>query len=445
MQEAVFYKIFHILNVTFLNFVVCRLETAQAVEEIIINSKQIMKKTFNSSAAFGIKKFGFINNFSSSVAQFNYLLQGTGLTVTSTEIDTLVDGITPVHLNSYGCDNFHGQPVGDKYAMYRVIKTGRKTAAREEIVALFVKNRKFGSFEGVTWTTMRSLRHELDLMSKPRIGEIYFANKDSFEKFLDDIASNAVAEPWSFSNRPSACKYPILKSYLENIFGKLRRETMAGATNKIVQSADGHYILFNTNLPDTFGKDILIMAEVRKKVNGEEYFENPSMFTKGVSEMRRLGFSVENTPQPASFFEDVNEVIFQSSWTIDSSFEHLDHIIQDNRSRFPKEYQEKDPVRVAGDLEQGINMAVRMAKRNFKYIAPMYRPQKDCIQMLMPIYLSGSYRDAPDFALVLTPDNGIYIPETILPIDGAYQNARLIAMPDEAWLRPDTIFSRASE
>ena len=183
------------------------------------------------------------------------------------------------------------------------------------------------------------------------------------------------------------------------------------------------------------------MAEVRKKVNGEEYFENPSMFTKGVSEMRRLGFNVENTPQPATFFEDVNEVIFQSSWTIDSSFEHLDHIIQDNRSRFPKEYQQKDPVRVAGDLEQGINMAVRMAKRNFKYIAPMYRPQKDCIQMLMPIYLSGSYREAPDFALVLTPDNGIYIPETILPIDGAYQNARLIAMPDEAWLRPDSIFS----
>ena len=157
--------------------------------------------------------------------------------------------------------------------------------------------------------------------------------------------------------------------------------------------------------------------------------------------MRRLGFNVDNTPQPATFFEDVNEVIFQSAWTIDSSFEHLSHIIQDNRSRFPKEYQEKDPVRVAGDLEQGINMAVRMAKRNFKYIAPMYRPQKDCIQMLMPIYLSGSYREAPDFALVLTPDNGIYIPETILPIDGAYQNARLIAMPDEAWLRPDTIFS----
>lgn len=399
-----------------------------------------MKKNGNTTA-FGIKKFGYISDFKSSVAQFNHLLQGTGHSVTSTEIDSIVDGVTPVNLNSFGCDNHYSKPVSDEFAAYRMVRTGRKTASGDEIVGLFVRNKKYKSYEGVTWTTRRGVKHEVDLFGKLRIGEIVFANKNAYEKFLEDIASNAVAEPWSFSNRPSACKYPILKSYLENIFGKLRKETQAGATNKIVQSADGHYILFNTNLPDTFGRDILIMAEVRKKVNGEEYFENPSMFTKGVSEMRRLGFSVENTPQPATFFEDVNEVIFQSSWTIDSSFEHLDHIIQDNRSRFPKEYQEKDPIRVAGDLEQGINMAVRMAKRNFKYIAPMYRPQKDCIQMLMPIYLSGSYREAPDFALVLTPDNGIYIPETILPIDGAYQNARLIAMPDEAWLRPDTIFS----
>ena len=399
-----------------------------------------MKKNGNTTA-FGIKKFGYISDFKSSVAQFNHLLQGTGQSVTSTEIDSIVDGVTPVNLNSFGCDNHYSKPVSDEFAAYRMVRTGRKTASGDEIVGLFVRNKKYKSYEGVTWTTRRGVKHEVDLFSKLRIGEIVFANKNAYEKFLEDIASNAVAEPWSFSNRPSACKYPILKSYLENIFGKLRKETQAGATNKIVQSADGHYILFNTNLPDTFGRDILIMAEVRKKVNGEEYFENPSMFTKGVSEMRRLGFSVENTPQPATFFEDVNEVIFQSSWTIDSSFEHLDHIIQDNRSRFPKEYQEKDPIRVAGDLEQGINMAVRMAKRNFKYIAPMYRPQQACIQMLMPIYLSGSYREAPDFALVLTPDNGIYIPETILPIDGAYQNARLIAMPDEAWLRPDTIFS----
>lgn len=47
----------------------------------------------------------------------------------------------------------------------------------------------------------------------------------------------------------------------------------------------------------------------------------------------------------------------------------------------------------------------------------------------------------PDFALILTPDkeNEYYTPETILPLDAVYQNARLIAKPDDTWLNPDTI------
>ena len=165
------------------------------------------------------------------------------------------------------------------------------------------------------------------------------------------------------------------------------------------------------------------------------------MNKSGIYGRRQYGFKDEAKPEPATFFEDVNEVIFQSGWQIDANFDHLFHIIQDNRSRFPKEYQGKNPAEVAGDLEKAIELAKRMAKRNFKYIAPMYRPQKNGIQLLMPIYLNGSYKQAPDFALVLTPEDGIYLPETILPIEGTYQNARLIAMPDEAWLKPETIFN----
>ena len=207
----------------------------------------------------------------------------------------------------------------------------------------------------------------------------------------------------------------------------------------IVYSLDGQHMLFNTNLPDIFGNDIVIMADVRKKVNGEEYYENPSMFLSGLKGKRQYGFSDDANPVPATFFEDVNEVVFQSSWEIDTNYEQLSHIIQDNRSRFPREYQGRDAQEVAGDLQKAIDLARRMAKRNFKYIAPMYRPQTNRIQLLMPIYLSGSFRKAPDFALVLTPDNGIYVPETILSIEMAYQDARLITMPDESWLRPDTL------
>lgn len=398
-----------------------------------------MKNT-SAQNAYGLKKFGYISNFSAQLAQLNHLLQGTDRTLKSYEVDSIVDSLVPTNLNSYGGNNFHNAPIDEAHAVYKVINTGIKTASGEDIVGLFVRNKKRATFEGVTWTTWRGIRMEITLASKPHMGDIFFASKEAMDAFLESVATSAVPEPWDFTGKVCACKYPILKSYLENIFCKLRKEAAEGKENKVVYSADGQHILFNTNLPDTFGHDILILADVRKKSNGEEYYENPSMSKSGLYGRRQYGFRDEANPEPATFFEDVNEVIFQSTWQIDANFEHLSHIIQDNRSRFPKEYQEKAPVEVAGDLEKAIELAKRMAKRNFKYIAPMYRPQKNGIQLLMPIYLSGSYKQAPDFALVLTPEDGIYLPETILPIEGAYQNARLIAMPDEAWLKPETIF-----
>ena len=388
---------------------------------------------------YGLKKFGYIRDFSAQLAQFNYLLRGTGSEVGYSDIDSLVDGLQAVNLNSYGCDNFHGAPVEEKYCVCRAVRTGRRTSSGEEIVGLFLRNPKRRSYEGVTWTTSGNVKTEVAMVRRPHLGSIYFPSVDSLASFLGNVAERAIPEPWDIAGKTEGDKFPILKSYIGNIFERLRREAAEGKSGKIVYSQDGQHILFNTNLPDTFGNDIIIMADMRKKVNGEEYYENPSMFLSGLKGKRQYGFSDDANPVPATFFEDVNEVIFQSSWEIDTNYEQLSHIIQDNRDRFPKEYQGRDAQEVAGDLQKSISLARRMARRNFKYIAPMYRPQTNCIQLLMPIYLSGSYRKAPDFALVLTPDDGIYVPETILSIEMAYQDARLIAMPDESWLRPDTL------
>lgn len=395
-----------------------------------------------STNTFGLKKFGYITNFSAQLAQINHLLRGTGKSLKYHEVDAIVDGLPVTNLNSRGWNNFYGKPISDVYATYRVIDTKIKTASDENIVGVFFKNRKHNTFEGITWTTTRGVKTEIDLAQRSRLDNIFFASKESLDNFLERIASNAVPEEWGFND---SYKYPILKSYIEYTFCKLRKESEEGKENKIVYSTDGQHILFNTNLPDTFGNDILILADVRNKPNGEKYYENPRMFTSGIQGRRENGFQDDANPEPATFFEDVNEVIFQSNWKIDDNFDHLFHIIEDNRSRFPKEFQRKSPAQVAGDLSKAIDLAKRMAKRNFKYIAPMYRPQMNRIQLLMPIYLNGSYKQAPDFALVLTPDKGIYVPETILLIKDAYKNARLIAMPDEAWLRPETIFKEEKE
>lgn len=104
---------------------------------------------------YGLKKFGYIRDFSAQLAQFNYLLRGTGSEVGYSDIDSLVDGLQAVNLNSYGCDNFHGVPVEEKYCVCRAVRTGRRTSSGEEIVGLFFRNPKRRSYEGVTWTTRK--------------------------------------------------------------------------------------------------------------------------------------------------------------------------------------------------------------------------------------------------------------------------------------------------
>ncbi len=59
---------------------------------------------------------------------------------------------------------------------------------------------------------------------------------------------------------------------------------------------------------------------------------------------------------------------------------------------------------LARKLDDTITFAVAIAQRNYKFIVPIY-----------------------------------YTPETILLLDAVYQNARLIAKPDDTWLYPDTI------
>jgi len=402
---------------------------------------QMKKPTIS---CYGLVKFGYVCNLKDHMNQFNYLLEGTGKKMTDKELDTILSKVKPVNYNSKGHSTYKNKPITDEFAVFRVINTGEVTANGDEICGIFQRKYKTNRYEGVTWCGLNDIVSEILLMQKPHMGEMVFANLNELESYLSNIAENAVKEPWSFGPPSSQTGYPILKSYLDNIFVKLKKEATEGIPNKIVYSEDNQHILFNTNLPDMFGNDILIIADVKKMRNGLEYYENPRMNRGGLLESMNCGFKKGSVPEPASFFEDVNEVIFQSNWDIDANYDKLFHIIQDNRSRFPKEFQSREPSQIASDLEKAIKLATKMSKRNFKYIAPMYRPQKDCIQLLMPIYLSGSLKTSPDFALVLTPVNGLYVPETILPIRNAYQDARLIAMPDEAWLKPETI-SASSE
>lgn len=404
-----------------------------------MNQTQQTKVVSNNQKS-GILKLGYVMNLKTCKAELNSLLSDEEQ-VSTTELNAIVDSAHVVYLNRYGYPkDKQGNDITRDKAAYLYVETGFCNQNGDAIIGWFERKSKEAVFKGVTWGTMSALEVKIKTARMFHWGDLYFDSEEDGLKFLDDIALSTIPETWAFKNKPSTVNHPILKSYLENTLEVLKKEAEQGAMNKLVYSLDGKHLVFNTNLLDKFFHEVLIVAEVRGQKDGSKLLINPRRVKKDL-ELRKLNFPRDVKPEQPRFFERVEEVIYQPTWTIDKDFDKFTHIIEERRNRFPIDMQSASPDELGRKLDDAISFAVAIAQRNYKFIVPMYRPQTGKIQLLMPIYLKGTYSSKPDFALILTPDkeNEYYTPETILPLDAVYQNARLIAKPDDTWLNPDTI------
>lgn len=378
---------------------------------------------------------GFVENRSTWVEELQKKLVGTTQIVVIDDVNKQANNVE--YFNNAGYKQFpNGDLVDVNTAKFIRFATTYKTNDDEIIYGWFYKSSS--NFRGVEWGTEKQFRQIIKKRTYFNIGCMYFENFEDGLSFLEDIATNTIPEIWKYKNKPSTINHPILKSYLENVLERLKREDAEGAQDKIIYSEDRKYVMFNTNLLDKYFHDVIVYGEVDEE-EGQLNIKNPNRAKNQLS-LRKLGFG-KKTPKQPVFFDDINDVIFQTEWEIDKDFDTFTHIIQERIERFPDEYKHLETDVLARKLDDAIDFAVALAQRNYKFIVPMYRPQKNTIQLLMPIYLNGAYSKHPDFALILTPDKEteMYQPETILPLDAVYQNARLIAKPDELWLNPETI------
>lgn len=393
----------------------------------------------------GLAAFGFLTNFQTYLDELNGLIADEKSKVDyrtlNTQFDEAVANGKIKYLNKFGFPaERSGIPIKKEQASYAIYQTEFKKSDGKAIIGWFSRTRLDTNFSGISFGTESELKEQIKDSNLFRIGDLVFDEwSDGFD-FLEDLSKTTIPEKWTYQNHKSKIPHPILKAYVENIFEKLQKET-----GKILKSDDGKFVIFNSSLLDKYFHEIFIISETEES-EGEVIYKNPFRM-KSFSDLAKLGFKIggqkiqnnNQLPAKATFFKDINEVIFKSKYTIDRSFEKFEHIIDERKDRFPPEHQTKSTDELARLLDSAINYAVAISERNYKFIVPHYRPQDDKIQLLMPIYLSGSFSDKPDFALVLDLIDEFYVPQTILPLDAAYQNARLIAKPDEYWLNPDKI------
>lgn len=281
---------------------------------------------------------GFVKNRRTYVNEINELLEGTGVTVSVGDINLMVEtnGFDNRNIHGYSRES-DGTQIAPANVHYKLVKTGWSTKEGREIVGWFTKSKK--GFEGITWGTEASFISSVANSKKFRIGEFYFDEWCDGLSFLEDLAQSTIPEKWSYQHTTSNMMHPILKSYIENIFTRLQKEGANGGEGKIIFSQDGRWMVFNTNLLDKFFHEIIIVAEVRT-VGGKRVYFNP-VRSKNEADRRKKTFRKGDEPVAPKFFENVDEVIFQTKWTVDKDFDKFTHIIEQRIKRFPAKHQGK--------------------------------------------------------------------------------------------------------
>ena len=89
--------------------------------------------------------------------------------------------------------------------------------------------------------------------------------------------------------------------------------------------------------------------------------------------------------------------------------------------------------RIMNRVKDAIDLSIKRVVWNYKTAIPTYYPRIERPQSLLPICLLSD--EGVDMApAVEKTASGSYLGHTVLPLDRAYKNARLVCRPDSDWL-----------
>jgi len=246
-----------------------------------------------------------------------------------------------------------------------------------------------------------------------------FALMPRFEENIAFLKEMAEEEDWSYKNTPSSYKYPILRNYIQYTYQRIAKE------KKIAVSTDKNFACWNTGLVTPNQEPIYILFEKNKLDDSIPYWHFKKFLHKGEFELKNFS----SIPEMAHYCDDPSYFVFDTRKELRLN---LDHIIADNKKRFPEELQSMSDFGLKNLLKGAIDSSIERAKRNYKFAIPQY--YQGSIQLLLPLCLQDPKK--ADLALAIEQLEDFYRVSTCLTLDMAYNNARQLARPDRDWLEP---------
>jgi hypothetical protein len=248
---------------------------------------------------------------------------------------------------------------------------------------------------------------------------------ETWETPFQKLAEKARKEDWDFQRaefkRPGVT-VPIIASYLNYTFIRLQQQ------DKIKFSPDGSKACINTGLQTPEGKDLF--ATFYRNTNAVER-DQPDWTLFGYFDAYsdKVG-DFEPLPDIATYVDDPSELIFDHRLELEVDYKH---ILTDNKDRLPIVLQGNTAL-ARNAVEGAIRQLKERLKRNYKLAVPHW--YNEHIQLLLPLSITDD--SAADVALVAEKDalRKKYMVRTLLTMDMAYLDARIICAPDREWLNP---------
>lgn len=256
--------------------------------------------------------------------------------------------------------------------------------------------------------------------------DVFLGTTEKYNQKLEMLVKMAQPEKWTYKKIQDCDPYRILRNYIQFTYNRIDEE------HKFIDSADGNFRCMNTGLLTIYNQEIIAIFAKNEMQGKQPWFFNG--FFKETDKFFTTNFS--SLPPLADYCDNVKELIYDNSLELKLKKEH---IIDDNFDRFVDAgYSSKELIEVL--LESAKGTLEKKLKRNFKLALPFYYRNTETgeskIQLLAPLYFPGApVRLALVLNKIQSDAKDYYEGVTVLPVEWAYMNSRLIVRPDEEWAK----------
>lgn len=315
-----------------------------------------------------------------------------------------------------------------------------------------------------------------------------------WEDICPQIIQLTFEERWSFCNRGD---YGVLKNYLIYTFARQWKEGAIG------YSSDGKYAAFNTGLPDrvTYKYIYAFFEAIERKDQPQthplhfapQYRFKSCVLSGRAGDGKTLAKSISPLPSPPKYFASRSSTVWELDFNENNQVkipEYDDtHILIHRCERVPldfyrsaayvserlrnildaetdsaqkykdireffmpivvkekdkkEEYKEAEDAyqKLAGALNNVISDAIKKLSWNWRAVVPCYNPEQEEPCYLLPVSFCDTSK--PDRALLASADEVdgemVYTIHTVISLEWAYLDARLVCRPESEWLALDGI------